>query len=195
MHGVALSEASWARVLAAGVSLVWCPASNTFLFGRTISVRAFLDTSPDAWAHLCLASDSRITGARDLLDEMRVALASDSVTPSEVLRMVTTAAARVLSLPAAGQIALGHPADLLVIPPTRGTVAESLAVTRRADVRLVAIGGQPLIADRPFCGVFAARGVEVRPIVVDGIDRLAAAALARDIARCPIHEPGVASVA
>src|SRR5262249_36731033 len=124
----------------------------------------------------------------------RAALAADSITPSEVLRMVTTAAARVLSLSSAGQIALGHPADLVVIPASRGTVAESLAVTRRADVRLVAIGGQPVIADRPFCGVFAARGVDARPIVIDGSDRLAAAALARDIARCPIHEPGVASV-
>ena len=195
VHGVALTETSWAKVLAAGVSLVWCPASNTFLFGRTIPARVFLDTSPQAWAHLCLGTDSRITGARDLLDEMRAALGSDFVTPQEVLRMVTIAPARVLKLADAGQIAVGRPADLLVIPPTRGTAAESLAVTGRADVRFVAIGGQPVIADRRFCGVFGARGVEVRPIAIDDTDHLAAAALAWDIARCPIHEPGVASLA
>src|SRR5262249_7372761 len=160
----ALNDVSWSKVLAAGVSLVWCPASNTFLFGRTIPARAFLDTAPDAASHLCLGSDSRVTGARDLLDEIRAALASDPVTPSEMLRMVTTAAARVLCLPRAGQIALGHPADLVVIPPTRSTAGESLAVTKRADVRLVAIGGQPVIADRPFSGVFSARGVDAQPI-------------------------------
>jgi hypothetical protein len=109
--------------------------------------------------------------------------------------MVTIAAARVLRLPRAGQLAVGHPADLIVIPAVCGTAAESLVATKRADVRLVAIGGQPMIADRPFCGVFAARGVGARPIVIDGTDRLAAAPLASDIARCPIHEPGVASVA
>jgi cytosine/adenosine deaminase-related metal-dependent hydrolase len=195
VHGVALSAASWARVLAAGASLIWCPASNTFLFGRTVPARAFLDAAPDAWAHLCLGSDSRLTGARDLLDEIRAALSLESVTPSELLRMVTTAAARVLRRPGAGQIAVGHPADLLVIPANRGTVAESLVVTSRADVRLVTIAGQPVVADRSFCGVFAARGVDARPIVIDDTDHLAAATLARDIARCPIHEPGVASVA
>ena len=195
VHGVALTEASWARLLAAGVSLVWCPASNEFLFGRTIRARAFLDASPEAWSHVCLGSDSRVTGSRDLLDEMRAALAADSVTAPEILRMVTTAPARVLKLPDAGQIAVGRPADLLVVPGTHVTAAETLVHTRRADVSLVAIAGRPLVADRRFCGLFSARGVEARPIAIDGTDRLAEGGLARDIARCSIQEPGVLSVA
>ena len=195
VHGVALTDASWARLLAAGVSLVWCPASNAFLFGRTIRARAFLDASPDAWSHVCLGSDSRVTGSRDLLDEMRAALAADSVTSSEVLRMVTTAPAHVLKLPDAGQIAVGRPADLLVVPGTHVTASETLAHTRRADVSLVTIAGRPMVADRRFCGLFDARGVEARPIAIDDTEHLAEAALARDIARCSIQEPGVASVA
>jgi cytosine/adenosine deaminase-related metal-dependent hydrolase len=195
VHGVALTNGWWSRLLAAGVSLVWCPASNMFLLGRTIPARTFLDAGPDAWSHLCLGSDSRVTGARDLLDEIRVALSTDPVTPSEILRMVTAAAARILKLPDAGQLAVGRTADLLVIPAARESAAESLSITWRADVRLVAIGGQPVIGDRGFCALFGARGVEARPIAIDGTEHVAAAALARDIARCPIQEPGVASVA
>jgi hypothetical protein len=193
VHGVALSEASWAQLVARGVSLIWCPASHTYLFGQTIAARAFLDTSPDAWSHLCLGSDSRVTGSRDLLDEMRAALAAEPVTPPEVLRMVTTAAARVLKLPDAGEIAVGQPADLVVVPGTRATAAESLIHTRRADVSLVTIGGRPMVAERRFCAAFRAAGVEARPITIDDTEHVAEARFARDIARCPIQEPGVSS--
>jgi cytosine/adenosine deaminase-related metal-dependent hydrolase len=64
-------ESDWERVVASGASLVWCPASNAFLFRRTAPVRRFLDASDRASAHVCLGSDSRVTGARDLLDELR----------------------------------------------------------------------------------------------------------------------------
>jgi cytosine/adenosine deaminase-related metal-dependent hydrolase len=194
VHGVALTDASWSRLLTAGVDLVWCPASNAFLFGRTIPARGFLDASPDAGSHMCLGSDSRVTGSRDLLDEMRAALAAASVTPSEVLRMVTVAPARVLKLPDAGEIAIGRSADLLVIPGTHNSDAEALASTRRAEVRLVTIGGRPMVADRRLCGVFGARRTEAWPIVIDDTEHFAEAAFARDIARCPIQEAGVTSV-
>jgi hypothetical protein len=195
VHGVALTETSWARLLAAGVGLVWCPASNTFLFGRTIPARSFLDAAEDAWMHLCLGSDSRVTGSRDLLDEMRAAYAADSVTPSEVLRMVTIAPARLLKLEEAGKVDVGQPADLLVVPGNRASAEETLASTRRADVWLVTVGGRPMVADRRLVGLFGAREVEARPITIDDTEHLADAAVARQIARCPIQEPGVASVA
>jgi len=195
VHGVALTEASWARLLAADVGLVWCPASNHFLFGKTIPARAFLDAARDAWTHLCLGSDSRVTGSRDLLDEMRAAHAADSVTASEVLRMVTIVPARLLKLPEAGRIGVGQPADLLVAPATHATAAETLANTRRADLRLVTIGGRPMVADRRFRELFGARHTEGGPITIDGTEHLADAVVAREIARCPIQEPGVASVA
>jgi cytosine/adenosine deaminase-related metal-dependent hydrolase len=124
---------------------------------------------------------------------MRAALAADPVTPPEVLQMVTAAAARVLKLPDAGEIAVGQPADLLVIPGGRATAAESLVQTRRADVLLVTIGGRPMVAERRFCSVFRAHGAEARPITIDGTDHVAAASLARAIARCPIQEPGVSN--
>jgi cytosine/adenosine deaminase-related metal-dependent hydrolase len=193
VHGVALTKTLWTRLLEMGVSLVWCPASNAFLFGKTISARVFLDAADDARTHLCLGSDSRVTGSRDLLDEMRAACAADSVTATELLRMVTTAPARVLKLQEAGHIRVGQAADLLVIPAAQDTAAGSLLLTTRASVRLVAIGGQPLVADRRFSRIFRARGTDARSIAIDDTEHLADASIANEIAKCPIHEPGVAS--
>jgi hypothetical protein len=193
VHGVAVTAALWQRILEKGASLIWCPASNLFLFGQTIPVRQFLDAAPDAWTHLCLGSDSRLTGARDLLDEIRTAVAAASVSAAEVMRMVTLAPARVLKLSDAGQIAVDQPADLLVIPGKANNAGDALLAAHRADVLCVTLAGRPIVGAQRFSGVFKARRVDARAIGVDGVERLADRVLARDIARCPIQEEGVTS--
>jgi cytosine/adenosine deaminase-related metal-dependent hydrolase len=192
VHGVTITPLEWTRILARGASLVWCPASNDFLFGRTPPVRQLLDVSERGQAHLCLGSDSRLTGARDLLDELRAASMLAALTPRELLRMVTTAPADVLRLPDAGRLSAGSSADLIVIPPRSQDAAEALISTSRRDLALVVIGGRPLVGAPALGDVFSARRIDARSIVVDGMQRLAESRLARAIAACPIREPGVA---
>jgi cytosine/adenosine deaminase-related metal-dependent hydrolase len=191
VHGVAVTSDQWTRVVTCGAGLVWCPASNVFLFGRTAPVRALLDSTPGAHAHLCLGSDSRVTGARDLLDELRAALSISAVTPKELLRMVTIAPARLLRLPDAGRLAEGTPADLVVLEARNDDAAETLVATSRADIALVTIAGRPMIGSPSLEPVFRARRAGARHIGVDGVDRVVDTRLARSIARCPIREPGV----
>jgi cytosine/adenosine deaminase-related metal-dependent hydrolase len=193
VHGVALTPKDWDRVAAAGASLIWCPASNAFLFRRTAPVRQFLDASESAAAHVCLGSDSRVTGARDLLDELRAAAAVMPVTPRELFRMVTTAPARILHLPDAGRIAVGCPADLVVLPSAKAEPADALFASSRRDLTLVIIDGRPSVGAAAFEAVFGARRAKTRPIVVDGIERVAESSFARALAKCPIREPGVES--
>jgi cytosine/adenosine deaminase-related metal-dependent hydrolase len=195
VHGVALTAADWQRALAVGASLVWCPVSNAYLFGRTAPVRCCIDASDAAWAHVCLGTDSRVTGSRDLLDEMRAAAALAPVSASELLRMVTTAPSRIFRLPGAGRLMVGAPADLLIIPPLRSGPADSLLAATRRDVALVAIGGRPLVGSPELSAVFAARGARTVPMLVDGAERLALASLARAVAGCAIREPGVECLA
>jgi cytosine/adenosine deaminase-related metal-dependent hydrolase len=191
VHGVALSADDWRDVVAAGASLVWCPSSNYFLFGRSVPARQFLDQAPDSWRHLCLGTDSRVTGSRDLLDEIRYAAGADKVTPAELLRMVTTSAARILGLADAGRLEVGVPADLIVIPALGPDAPLALVETKRADLSLVTIGGRPLIGHPSYAPVFGARGRGVSLAVVDDVAKVMHRSLAARVARCPIREPGV----
>ena len=191
VHGVAWTPGDWARVVARGASLIWCPASNLFLFGRTTPVPEFLDSDTAAGSRICLGSDSRVTGARDLIDELRVAAAATPTDSNALLRMVTTAPAGILKLRDSGRIVVGGPADLLVVPPNDKGPAEALLATSRRDVLLVTIAGRPVVGSPALRPVFGARRTAMRSIAVDGVERLAESRLARAIARCPIAEPGV----
>jgi cytosine/adenosine deaminase-related metal-dependent hydrolase len=187
IHGVAIDRDGWQRVASAGAALVWCPASNVFLFGRTVDMR---DVSRGA--RVALGTDSRISGARDLLDELRVAQAvSPDVESEHLLAMVTRNAADIIRQPRAGRIAVGLPAVLIVVPALADTAAESLLAVSRRDLRLVMVGGRPLVGDVGLSAVFAARQTVARPLCVDGVEKRSDASLVRRIASLPIVEPGV----
>ena len=190
VHGIAMTNRDWELVLMRGASLVWCPASNDFLFGSTAAIRAHLDTNGYSWQRICLGSDSRISGSRDLLDELRGAVRW-GIAAIELLRMVTEAPARILRLRDAGRIERGLPADLLVLPPRESTPADALVAASRRDVALVTMGGKPVIGCPSLSAVFVARRTRAQPVSIDGTERLVSCRLAHAIARCPIVEPGV----
>ncbi len=191
VHGLAVSAAQWHALFARGVALVWCPASNLFLFGRTLCMPSVLD-APQAAGRVCLGSDSRVTGSNDLLEELRVA-ADTGVAPDVLLRMVTTWPAQVLHLEDAGRVRVGAAADLLVIPALDDSPAEALLRCRRRDVSLVVRRGTPMVGEPALAHAFDARRTHTRTIEVDGCPRVAQAALARRIERCLIGEPGVSA--
>ena len=190
VHGVAITLPDWERILAGGASLVWCPASNEFLFGTTAAVRRLLDAHEEARFHVCLGSDSRISGSRDLLDELRAA-ARFGVEAGELLKMVTEAPARILKLSDAGRIAAGRPADLLVLPSKEATPADALVNASRRHLALVAIAGRPIVGCPSLSAVFVARRTTAQPVAIDDVERLVSCDLADAIARSPISEPGV----
>jgi cytosine/adenosine deaminase-related metal-dependent hydrolase len=201
VHGVAIDGDGWRRVADAGASLVWCPGSNDFLFGRSVPVRDLLDSTGRAIdgdagprVNIALGTDARITGSRDLLDELRAARAAAPVSPGELLRMVTTGPAALLRQPKTGRLAVGAPADLVVIPPFESDPAAALLKTTRRDLRLVMVGGRPMLSDPDLAAVFRARRVRLRPLRVDSAPKLADSGLVRRLAGCPIVEPGVSPV-
>jgi cytosine/adenosine deaminase-related metal-dependent hydrolase len=196
VHGVAIDRDGWRRVAQAGGGLVWCPASNVFLFGRTANVRDLLDREDrlrTPGGEVALGTDSRITGSRDLLEELRAAREVMPVSPAELLGMVTSRAAVLLRQPRCGRIVVSAPADLLVLPALADEPAEALLQADRHDVRMVMVQGRPLVGDADLAAVFQARRVSARPLRVDGTAKLADAGLVRRIAGCPIAEPGVST--
>lgn len=191
VHGVAIDRDGWRRVAAAGAALVWCPASNDFLFGRTVDVRKLSGRDGECPAHVALGTDSRISGARDLLDELRAARAAIPLAVHHLFAMVTRNAADIVRQPHAGRIAVGVPADLVVIPALAASVGDSLLEVHRRDVRLVMVGGRPRVGDRGLAAVFSARQIPARTLCVDGSPKLADASLVGRIAASTIGEPGV----
>ena len=114
--------------------------------------------------------------------------------PDDLLAMVTSAAAEVLRLDGPGQMRPGAPADLVVIPATEATPAQSLLRCRRSDVSLVVRRGTPVVGEPDLSDAFSLRRIHVRPIEIDGRPRLMQAGLVRRIERCLIEEPGVRCV-
>ncbi len=186
VHGVAMDDAGAARVLASGGALVWCPTSNHFLFGATASVRRFADAR-----RLAIGSDSRLSGAGDLLDELHAAHGTGQVTPAALVRAVTCDAAAILRLPRAGRLECGSPADLTVLRHRSAERDESIVTATRQDVRLTMIDGTPLYADPALGDVFGAHGDSFERVGVDGAERFLAPWIARRAAAIEFREPGL----
>lgn len=186
VHGVGLTAADQARVIDSGGALIWCPSSNQFLFGATAHVTAF------AAAHrVALGSDSRLSGARDLLAELKIAQASKQVDAKTLFRMITCDAAKILRLPCAGRIAAGLPADLAIFPACGDDPFSAILSAKRADVCLVMIAGRPQFGDVDMAPVFAATQVATMRVRVDGVEKLMAAGLALRLQRAAVSEPGL----
>jgi len=184
VHGVGLGEADVTRVIDRGAAVVWCPSSNLALFGATLAPRRLFDAG-----RLALGTDARLSGARDLLDELRVAAAHGDLTPAELLRVCTVDGARLLRMPDVGALAPGLRADLVVVRDDGGDPHARLLACRRADLRAVVRDGRPAVADPDLAGWFAAAGVEAVPVTLDGRPKL----LARELARPEVLalEPGL----
>jgi cytosine/adenosine deaminase-related metal-dependent hydrolase len=188
VHGVGLSPEDWVSVGRAGAGLVWCPSSNLFLLGRTVPRDRLLASDPSAVA---LGTDSRLSGARDLLEELRQAGTTAGAGPEDLLRMVTVNAARLLRVPEAGRLSPGLPADLLVVPPLAEDPARALLAVERSRIRLVVVGGRPLVGAPELSSIFAARRVATAGAKLDGQERILEGALARRIRASSLAEPGL----
>jgi cytosine/adenosine deaminase-related metal-dependent hydrolase len=173
VHGVGLRERDIDRVIESGAAVVWCPTSNRNLLGHTLDPRRL-----QAAGRLAQGSDSRLSGARDLLVEVRSVVDGGILGVRETLTLATTDAARILRLPSRGHLGAGARADLLIVADRGGDAARSVAGIGRSGIRAVVRDGMPRIADPDFAGWFEAAGVETVPVMLDGRPKLLAKALA-----------------
>ena len=140
VHCVGADANGIERLRDSGAALVWCPTSNQFLFGRTAPAE-LLEGDTD----VLIGSDSRLTGAGDLLDEIRAARAFGILDDERLRAAVGATCARRLGLPEPS-LEPGSNADLILL-------ARPLEQARAADVALTVVGGIPRVAH----GAIAAR--------------------------------------
>jgi cytosine/adenosine deaminase-related metal-dependent hydrolase len=180
VHGVGLGAAQLQRFVRSGAGLVWCPGSNLHLFGHTLPADA-LALLP----RLALASDSRISGERDLLAELALARTLTGWDEARLEALVTDRAAELLGLADRGTLAPGALADAVVLP-----AGLPLSRACRADVRLVLIGGVPRLADVELAAAFG-KDAGLAPVEVDGRLRFLAQAHVAALRESAAQEPGV----
>jgi cytosine/adenosine deaminase-related metal-dependent hydrolase/ubiquinone/menaquinone biosynthesis C-methylase UbiE len=141
IHGLGLITRDINLLNERGASLVLCPTSNRFLFGKM--PRAHIVRQLERAA---LGSDSPLTAAGDLLDEMQL-LREQKIDPATLYNLVTASPANILDLKhGEGSIALHGPADLIAVRDKGLSPAETLAVLALDDIELVMVGGQVQVA-------------------------------------------------
>jgi cytosine/adenosine deaminase-related metal-dependent hydrolase len=180
VHGLALDELQQRELIEAGAGIIWCPSSNLRLFGRTTDVRVLLQSG-----HLALGTDSRLTAAGDLLQELRVAHECAGLGEAALERLVTSDSARLLRLADRGKLEPGALADLLVLP-----AGMPLTAARRGDLRLVMLAGEPRYGDPEYLHRLAAPA-DFTAVEVDGRPKLLQRSLAVQLPSDALAEPGV----
>lgn len=173
VHCVGLSADDVERAIERGAGVVWCPSSNLALLGRTLDPRRL-----SAAGRLALGTDSRLTGARDMLEEMRGVLARGELPAAGLLEAATIAGARILRLAGRGRLAPGDVADLVLVRDTGPRATDGPAALQRSELRAVVRDGLPCLADPDLAEWFALADVETVPAMLDGRPKLLARWLA-----------------
>jgi cytosine/adenosine deaminase-related metal-dependent hydrolase len=180
VHGIALGEAQRLRLEEVGAGLIWCPSSNLRLFGQTAEVSHLLRSG-----RVALGTDSRLTGARDLLEELRIAREISRLEDPLLQGLVTEFSARLLRLSDRGTLEAGSRADLVVLP-----AHIPLGQASRSDLRLVMLAGAFRYGDLDCARILRA-GLRCTPIRVDDRIKMLDSRLVESLSRLNVIEHGV----
>lgn len=142
VHGLALGPEGIALLNAKAATLVWCPSSNRFLFGRTHDRQTIASIR-----HKLLGSDSPLTAAGDLLDEIRIAHHEMGVPARDLYQMLFEATVQAFRLQdRQGSIRPGAVADLIAVRDKGLNPDEAVTNLGIKDVELVMVGGRVQVA-------------------------------------------------
>lgn len=180
VHGIALTEAHRGRLRQLGAGLIWCPGSNLRLFGRTAEVAELAQAG-----RVAVGTDSRLSGSRDLLTELRLAREVSRFDEATLERLVTRDSAALLRLPERGVLRAGARADMVILP-----AGLPLSHARRADIRVVMLGGIARYGDADYAGAMAPTG-HWADVIVDGSRKLLERRLAVALLAAQAVEPGL----
>ena len=142
VHGLALNPKAVALLNRRRSALVVCPTSNQFLFHSAPSSTLIKSINT-----VVLGSDSPLTSAGDLLDEINFARNEIGLAPNSLYEMVTARTANVLRLRnGEGRLRTGSVADLIAVRDKGLTPAEMIAQLTLDQVELVILSGRVQLA-------------------------------------------------
>ncbi len=162
IHGVALNHAQIDIMATNGMSLVWSPKSNVFLYGAGTDLSATADIPyyRQKGINIALGPDWSIGGSQNMLDEMRFADQVDNAQFGDILdakdlwEMATINSAKALGVELyLGSLEVGKRADVAVfLPSATGTAYDAVLEARPTQVTMVFVDGRLLYGDTDLQG-------------------------------------------
>jgi cytosine/adenosine deaminase-related metal-dependent hydrolase len=164
VHGVAMNSQQSSEFKA----VVWCPASNFFLFGQTAQIAGF-NTS------ILFGTDSTLTGSWNIWEQFRQVLALGLVGKRELFNMVTATAGEVWELPGYDNIEK-LPADLVIARSKKKAAAlDNFFELEPEDILMVIHRGRPRLFDASFCADLHNQNFDMSAfsrVSIRGVDKL-----------------------
>jgi cytosine/adenosine deaminase-related metal-dependent hydrolase len=169
VHCVGLTPEQWERVTRTRKGIVWCPSSNLYTLGETLTAEQVLKLP-----HVALGTDSSLTASGDLLDEVRFVCDELRVPSPFIYDLVTVKAAQLLRLKRGeGTLETGAKADLIVVKDRQLTPAETLVQMSWHDIELVMEGGRIVLLSAALSERIPSELKEgMEWILIDGVRRL-----------------------
>ncbi len=168
VHGLALNPKAVALLNRRRTALVVCPTSNQFLFHCAPSSTLIKSVNT-----VVLGSDSPLTSAGDLLDEICFARNEIGLDSNALYEMVTARSANVLRLRnGEGHLRTGSIADLVVVKNKGLSPAETVAQLTFDQVELVILSGRVQLASATlYDHLPGSLKAGLQPLTIDGHQR------------------------
>lgn len=138
IHGIAMDERQAAHFKA----LVWCPASNYFLYDQTARIDLLKDKT-----RILFGTDSALSASVNLWEHLRLARKQQMLTDQELFHALTTTAADVFKLKNTGMLKEGKCADLVIGRKKHDTLWDSFYTINPEDIMMVIKAGKIIYYD------------------------------------------------
>lgn len=176
IHCIGFSADDIKKAERAGAHIVWCPASNMFMFNVTCKIKEMLDRT----VNISIGTDSTASGSYNLFEEMRYArdvyyrMYGENLDSKTITNMVTINPARALRIDEwTGSLEPGKKADILLLNPSRDDPFDALLEAGSEDIELLCLEGNPLYGSAEYEELFTRSGKPFTEITVNGRKKLA----------------------
>jgi cytosine/adenosine deaminase-related metal-dependent hydrolase/ubiquinone/menaquinone biosynthesis C-methylase UbiE len=165
VHGLALNKKGVSLINQRRSAVVICPTSNQFLFRSAPSA-----TLIKSLHMVVLGSDSPLTSAGDLLDEIDFARNEIGLDAESLFEMVTTRSASVLRLRnGEGRLRPASVADLVAVRDRGLTPAQTVSQLTFDQIELVLLGGRiQLASDSLYSRLHSSLQAGLSPLIIEG---------------------------
>lgn len=178
IHGVTLTPAQVEEIYLTDSQFVWSPSSNFHLYGQDITAPIELILEWDITT--ALGPDWTISGAFDMLEEMRIAYDYgqrndiEALTPKRIWEMATIGGADAVGLADyIGRLEPGYHADIAIFGRNGDDPYRAVLDSRAEDLELVMIDGDVYFGDADLEGI--ARNEHCESFFTCGVDKFVCA--------------------